>query len=143
VRLLDLDAMFPERFILYGEWVVAKHSIPYSSLPDYFLAFDFYDRKTKTFTSREYLSRILKGTGLSQVPLIKSTDIISREEILAYMKKQSLYYDGLIEGVYVRFEDEKRTVTLDRGKIVRPDFLSGNEHWTKVETQLNGLRVVE
>jgi atypical dual specificity phosphatase len=143
VRLLDLDAMFPERFILYGEWVVAKHSIPYSSLPDYFLAFDFYDRKTKTFTSREYLSRILQGTGISQVPLIKSTDMISREEILAYMKKQSLYYDGLIEGVYVRFEDEKRTVTLDRGKIVRPDFLLGNEHWTKVETQLNGLRVVE
>lgn len=29
-----------QRRILYGEWVVAKHSIPYGRLPAYFIAFD-------------------------------------------------------------------------------------------------------
>ncbi|KAH8591103.1 hypothetical protein B0O99DRAFT_633140 [Bisporella sp. PMI_857] len=141
IKLLDLDPKFPERYILYGEWVVAKHSIPYTSLPDYFIAFDFYDRKTRTFTSREYLARMLKGTGISQVPLILSTESISRDEILKYMKHKSSFYDGLVEGVYVRFEDEKRSMTIDRGKIVRSDFIAGNEHWTKAETQVNGLKV--
>lgn len=117
VNLLDLDSMFPERYILYGEWVAAKHSIPYTTLPDYFMAFDFFDRKTKTFTSREYLARMLEGTGISQVPLIRSTDVISRAELLAYMERKSKYYDGPIEGVYVRFENEKRAVTLDRGYV--------------------------
>ena len=119
LKLLNLDSMFPERFILYGEWVAAKHSIPYAALPGYFMAFDFFDCKTKTFTSREFLERMLEGTGINQVPLIQSTDRISRAELLAFMKRQSLFYDGPIEGVYVRFEDEKRAITQDRGKIVR------------------------
>lgn len=140
-RLLDLDSKFPERYILYGEWVAAKHSIPYASLPDYFMAFDFFDRKTQTFTSREYLSRMLEGTSIHQVPLIESTDQITRSQLLAYMTRQSNYYNGLIEGVYVRFEDEKRAVTKDRGKIVRSDFIAGNEHWTKADMQMNGLKI--
>merc|ERR1712183_1043987 len=32
----------PERDILFGEWLYAKHSIHYTSLPDYFLAFDIF-----------------------------------------------------------------------------------------------------
>lgn len=135
--------MFPERYLLYGEWVVAKHSIPYTSLPDFFMAFDFYDRKTKQFVSREYLTRMLDGTGLHQVPLIDTREQISRLELLAYMKKQSAYYGGPIEGVYVRFEDEKRTITQERGKIVRSDFIAGNEHWSKAELQMNQLSLSE
>jgi hypothetical protein len=36
--------------ILFGEWMYAKHSIHYTRLPDYFIAFDIYDRKTGTAT---------------------------------------------------------------------------------------------
>lgn len=122
-RLLDLDSKFPERYVLYGEWVAAKHSIHYETLPDYFLAFDFFDRKTQTFTSREYLARMLEGTGISQVPLIESTDRISRSELLAYMKRKSSYYEGLIEGVYIRFEDEKRAITKNRGYVNVSSFM--------------------
>jgi atypical dual specificity phosphatase len=32
------------RYILYGEWCYAKHSIHYARLPDLFLAFDIYDK---------------------------------------------------------------------------------------------------
>ena len=34
-----------------------------------------------------------------------------------------------------------RSLTLRRGKVVRSDFIAGNEHWTKAETQLNGLKI--
>ena len=34
--------------VLFGEWMYAKHSIHYTRLPDYFIAFDVYDRKTST-----------------------------------------------------------------------------------------------
>lgn len=138
-RLLDLDHKFPERYVLYGEWVVAKHSIPYTSLPDYFMAFDFFDRLTKTFVSRELLERMLAGSGIQQVPLILSTDRITLNELLAFMKRKSSFYDGLIEGVYVRFEDEERKITKDRGKVVRSDFIAGDKHWGKLELKLNGI----
>ena len=94
--------------MLYGEWVVAKHSIPYASLPDVFLAFDFYDRQAKTFVSREYLERMLSGTGISQVPLVRKTEEISREALVALVEGKSAFYEGRVEGVYVRFENEQR-----------------------------------
>lgn len=52
------------------------------------MAFDFFDRKEKTFVSREYLERMLEGTGTSQVPLIESCEKISRNQLLGFMKRQ-------------------------------------------------------
>lgn len=40
-----------ESLILFGEWVAAVHSLEYPDLPDYFLAFDVYDRREKKFWS--------------------------------------------------------------------------------------------
>ncbi|KAG0609238.1 hypothetical protein M758_8G169100 [Ceratodon purpureus] len=138
--ILHQDASFPERHILYGEWVVATHSIAYSNLPDVFLAFDFYDRVTDTFISREALSRLLHGTSIQQVPLICSLpDGVSRKDLIPHMSRTSAFYDGPIEGVYVRFEDPGRMLTVDRGKVVRADFLSGNEHWSKGIIHLNAI----
>ena len=38
-EILDNDT------ILFGEWLYAQHSISYNNLPDYFLAFDLYNKK--------------------------------------------------------------------------------------------------
>jgi atypical dual specificity phosphatase len=51
----------------------------------------------------------------------------------------SRYYDGPIEGVYVKVE--KDGIIVDRGKVVRGDFISGNEHWTRGNLRENGLAV--
>lgn len=39
-----LSILEPERHVLFGEWCKAQHSVAYNELPDYFLAFDIYDR---------------------------------------------------------------------------------------------------
>lgn len=138
--ILDRDDEFPERYILYGEWVVATHSIAYSALPNEFLAFDFYDCVTDTFASREMLARLLQGTGIQQVPVIGTLENgVTRDQLLALMSRTSAFYDGPLEGVYVRFEDSERLRTLDRGKVVRADFIAGNEHWSKGIVKLNGI----
>ena len=36
------------RFILYGEWLYAKHSVHYRQLPHYFFEFDIYDKDAET-----------------------------------------------------------------------------------------------
>nr|WP_319495301.1 RNA ligase family protein [uncultured Desulfobacter sp.] len=40
-----------DRYILFGEWCFAKHSIGYNKLPDYFLGFDVFDKKNDKFLS--------------------------------------------------------------------------------------------
>ncbi|KAL9931295.1 hypothetical protein V8E36_009805 [Tilletia maclaganii] len=141
--LLDRDEQFPERFVLYGEWLVATHSIHYTKLADRFLAFDLYDRFTDTFLSRRLLARALQDTGIHQVPLIKETRQQSRDDLLVLMSHVSAFYDGRIEGVYVRIEDKERTRTVQRYKVVRHDFISGNEHWTRGPLQMNTVAFQE
>ncbi|KAK0543018.1 hypothetical protein OC845_006339 [Tilletia horrida] len=117
--LLDRDDQYPERLVLYGEWLVATHSIHYTRLTDRFLAFDLYDRWTDSFLSRRLLTRALQETGIHQVPLIKETRHQSRDDLLKLMSHASVFYDGRIEGVYVRIEDKDRTRTVQRYKVVR------------------------
>lgn len=54
------EILEPGRNILYGEWMYAKHSIHYTRLPGYFIAFDLYDKHTKTFMSRPRLEALLR-----------------------------------------------------------------------------------
>eukprot|EP01130_Rhizamoeba_saxonica_P017999 TRINITY_DN8893_c0_g1_i1.p1 TRINITY_DN8893_c0_g1~~TRINITY_DN8893_c0_g1_i1.p1 ORF type:complete len:230 (+),score=43.52 TRINITY_DN8893_c0_g1_i1:13-702(+) len=115
--------------ILFGEWCFAVHSIHYTKLPDYFIAFDIYLKSEQKFVCREELERRLEGSG---IPIIRVIDsgIFSKEEMLNYLDSISEYRDGTVEGIYVRVDDEQ--FSLRRGKIVRPDFIQGiDEHWTK------------
>lgn len=56
--------------ILFGEWMVAKHSITYHKLPGRFVAFDLYDRLQRKFYSRSRFHKHLMGSGIPTVPVI-------------------------------------------------------------------------
>lgn len=141
----------PEIEILYGEWCYMKHSIHYTRLPDYFLAFDIYNCLTQTFLSRKELELRLAGTSIKQVPLIANKTFSSIKELTDIASKaKSKYYDGIVEGVYLRVCDDKNTI--DRTKIVRKDFICGNSqgssqgnvrHWTKAQLTKNIVELGE
>lgn len=144
-RILAVDETFPQRFVLFGEWLVCTHSINYSRLPDQFLAFDMYDRTTDTFASREILEGRLRDNGIDIVPIMeirRSTpetqiQIPTDDELRAMVQRPSRFYDGRVEGIYLKLEKGGRVI--DRGKVVRGDFIAGNEHWTKGNLTLNGI----
>ncbi|KAJ3162136.1 hypothetical protein HDU86_005834 [Geranomyces michiganensis] len=122
----------PGRYVLYGEWMFAKHSILYSRLPDRFVAFDLYDTESKQFVSRDALARKLAGTKLHQIAEVTTlSNSVLDERILCdtVIAHRSRYYDGVVEGFYLR--KEKDGALIDRAKIVRSDFIVGNDHWTK------------
>ncbi|KAF9567727.1 ATP dependent DNA ligase [Agrocybe pediades] len=135
--ILDRDPYFPERFILYGEWVYATHSIPYTELPDYFIAYDLFDRSTGTWTCTSTLHALLANTTVATVPIIHEGDMPAESEILRMIQQTSKYYEGRVEGVYVKVE-ANGCVKL-RGKVVRSDFIAGNEHWTRGGIRVNEL----
>lgn len=71
------------KFNLYGEWVYAKHSIFYTRLPSYFIAFDLYDTKNQQFVSRRERDSMLSGTNMWTVPLIAEKQFKNIDEVLA------------------------------------------------------------
>ncbi|THZ17248.1 hypothetical protein D6C89_08861 [Aureobasidium pullulans] len=120
----------PGKWILYGEWLFAKHSIHYTSLPDMFLAFDLFDTEQGTFLSREALSTRLSGTNIHQVNDLELPETLNEQSLLDIVRsRQSIYYDGIVEGVYLRRQKDGKTI--DRAKTVRSDFIAGDEHWNR------------
>jgi atypical dual specificity phosphatase len=147
-HVLAVDDMFPQRFVLFGEWMVCVHSINYTTLPSEFLVFDLYDRVNASFASRDVLEAKVKGTKLQLVPVMETRQnspensdgrltLPTDEELRLMVQRPSQFYNGRVEGVYVKVERGGRVV--HRGKVVRGDFIAGNEHWTKGPLSLNGI----
>lgn len=131
-EILDQDT------ILFGEWLYAKHSISYSELPDYFLAFDLYHKKKKLFYNRDILVEKLKETNISYVREMYRGKIRDKNQLLKLIEQKSEYTDGRVEGIYLKiFEND---YVRNRCKLVRNDFICGNEHWTKGGIQKNNLK---
>lgn len=139
VKRPTLEAMLEDRYILFGEWVYARHSVFYRRLPHYFFEFDIYDKRAGAFLDLERRLGILEGTGLQTVPLVHRGPL--DREGLSTLIGPSLFdsqfenpltgrTDGLMEGLYLR--TEAGGVVTGRAKFVRPEFVERvkqSEHW--------------
>lgn len=134
-RLFDaLD----ESVILFGEWCAARHSLDYSSLPDYFLAFDVCDKKENRFWSSSRRDILVSEIGLAVVPRVSrgSFNLDDLKKIIS--GKSSVYRNGKMEGVILR--KESHDWLIQRAKLVRPDFTQSiQEHWSKRGIEWNKI----
>ena len=71
----------PGNYVLFGEWLYAKHSIHYTRLPGYFMAFDVFDCKAGKFFSWRERNRRLEGSGIPVVRQIAETTLSGRDEV--------------------------------------------------------------
>ncbi|KAF7302486.1 ATP dependent DNA ligase [Mycena chlorophos] len=143
IALLGRDQHFASRYILYGEWLAATHSIAYARLPDRFLAFDFYDRSLDRWADRRTMEALLATTTIQMVPVVYAGAPVPESDLRAMVQLPSRFYDGRVEGVYVKEENLEDGVVLRRGKVVRADFIAGNEHWTKGILRFNELAIAD
>jgi atypical dual specificity phosphatase len=125
--------------ILFGEWLYAKHSIAYNSLPDYFMAFDLYNKKKNLFYNRDKLVEALKDTNVHYVREMYRGNIKDKNQLLKMIEQKSEYTDGRVEGIYLKIFE--RDYVKARCKLVRNDFICGNEHWTKHTIEKNKLKI--
>jgi hypothetical protein len=149
VKRPTLEAMLESRFILYGEWLYAKHSVHYRALPHYFFEFDIYDKDRRVFLDLDTRLSMLEGTGLHTVPVLHRGT--ATEEELQSLIGPSAYDsvfdnpltgqpDNFMEGLYLR--TEAGGVVTGRAKIVRPEFVEKvkqSEHWQHVAMVPNVL----
>ncbi|MBQ3455980.1 MAG: RNA ligase family protein [Synergistaceae bacterium] len=150
--------MLGTRYIMYGEWLYAKHTIFYDALPNYFLEFDIMDRETGIFLDTPARHKLLKGSPVESVPVLGEGSYTSEKEILKLIgqskyitvnQRENLYnaavklglspernlndtdLSGLMEGLYIKVEENGMVV--NRMKYVRAEFLQqvdfSETHW--------------
>jgi len=156
------------RFIVYGEWLFAKHTVFYDALPHYFMEFDIWDREAEIFLSTNARRALLTGLPIMPVPVLKTgpiktvselTDLVVRSlyktenwsealekaaissgSRLDMVEKQTEDSD-LGEGLYIKMESGRQVT--GRFKYVRADFhqaiMAAEGHWHDRPILPNGL----
>lgn len=125
------------RYILFGEWCYAQHSVYYDRLPDWFLGFDIYDKPSGRFLSSERRDHLLNKMQIFKVPIL-ARGHFSYPELKMFVS-QSKLSDQPAEGIYLRFDHGD---WLDqRAKLVRPAFIQAIEqHWSRSAIRPNRIR---
>lgn len=116
-----------DRYILFGEWCYAQHSVFYDRLPDWFLGFDIYDKAKRRFLSVERRSIMLRDLEICAVPMI-GRDYFSLESLKTLFSTSRLG-DEPAEGIYLRLD--QGDWLKKRAKLVRPEYVQAiDEHWS-------------
>jgi hypothetical protein len=137
------------RFILFGEWVYARHSIHYRKLTHYFFEFDIFDKEDAVFLDLEQRMALLEGTGIQTVPVLHKGKV-SRDDLEGLIGPSQFDShfenpltrrpDNLMEGLY--FRTEAGGSVTGRAKWVRPEFVERvkqSDHWQYQEMVPNLL----
>lgn len=157
------DAFFQvlgQRYIMYGEWMYAKHTVYYDALPHYFLEFDIWDREKKLFLDTPSRHSMLKNLPVVSVPVLAEGSFRRQKDVLALLGPSNYIRPGhmerlreycnqagenadmrcgetdpdiTMEGLYIKAEENGRVV--DRMKYVRASFSQcvnvSNVHWSE------------
>jgi len=166
-RLLEV---LEDRYVMYGEYMLSKHSVFYNALPHHFISFDVWDRSAEAFLDTRECHALLAGVPVVSVPVLYAGVAPQRFEDLLQMVGPSVgrtanwrcdfetevARQGLdlelcwkqtdrsehAEGLYIKLEEDGRTV--GRCKLVRRSFtqtiLDSDSHHSTRPIIPNGLR---
>lgn len=144
---------------MYGEWLYAKHTVFYDSLPHYFMEFDIFDKEEeKFFSTRKRREFLREASFISSVRVLDRGYYNSSEEIANWVgaslfiseeREQNFLLQcrkggvepetarrqtdltGIMEGIYIKVEEGD--YVIDRLKYVRTSFLNrildSESHW--------------
>lgn len=151
VKRSVLEGMLGCDYILFGEWMYARHSIHYRALTHYFFEFDLYDKATESFLCLERRLQLLEGTGIQTVPVIHHGPLQKKQlpPLIGSSSFDSSFenpttqrIDHLMEGLYLRTETDGKV--SGRGKFVRSEFvekIKQSTHWQQQAMVPNLLRI--
>ena len=109
------DAFFEvlgTRYIMYGEWMYAKHTVYYDKLPHYFLEFDIFDRDEQIFLSTERRHKMLKDLPVVSVPVLKTGTFPNKEDLISLLGKSNYISENKTQTL--RVTSEKLGLDVER-----------------------------
>jgi hypothetical protein len=74
------------RYVAYGEWLFARHTMFYDALPHYLLEFDVLDRETGRFLSTRRRRALWAGAPVVSVPVVHEGPLPSRAALEALVR---------------------------------------------------------
>jgi hypothetical protein len=165
----ELQPVLTDRYVMYGEWLYAKHTIFYDQLPSHFLEFDVLDLAEDKFLSTLRRRELLCDLPIASVPVLHMGTVASIEALTARIARSAFISTShrqalqeicarkkldperiaretdvtpTMEGLYVKVEEVGAVV--ERYKYIRTSFLTtvtqSESHWLNRPIIPNQLR---
>lgn len=131
---------------LFGEWCFALHSIPYDSLPGYFLMFNVRDELADIWFPWDTVEVLASTIGVPTVPVLFQGTVSSEKELKNLTESlvyQPSTYGPTREGVVVRIASGFKNENFPQSvmKWVRKDHVQTDEHWKDQIIVKNKLKI--
>ena len=156
-RQEELFRALRTRYVMYGEWLFAKHTYFYDNLPHYFMEFDVLDTETGQFldsanrnmlvpsfvepvkvlaggrfkTLKELKDLIGRSCFVTDDRLSNLTDAALNAGVLPVEAVKHTDMDDRMEGLYIKWEEDG--IVKGRYKFVRESFTNAimdqDTHW--------------
>jgi RNA ligase len=139
-----LHAVLGSRYVMYGEWLYAKHTVFYDRLPHYFMEFDVLDLHTGVFLSTPRRRALLEPTPVVSVPVLHegttpSIEALARR-VAPSLYKSDAWREALRHGAsgaglaFERVEQETDPTPLCEGlyiKVEEGGAVTGRYKWVR------------
>ena len=89
---------------IYGEWILAQHSIRYTKLTDWFIAYDIWVVEDNKFLSPKKVEDLLSKTNIKYIKPYKIL-LENVDDVIKWSEMKSDYTEGIREGVVIKTVD--------------------------------------
>ncbi|MDP7014902.1 MAG: RNA ligase family protein [Pirellulaceae bacterium] len=123
-----------DRFVVYGEWLYAKHTVYYNALPHYFLEFDVFDVRNDEFLSTQRRRELLFGAPIEPVPVLRTGRFAERGELTCLIGRSAFIGDAHLE----RLGEAARSQGSDADQVLRETDLSNQMEGLYIKVEEDG-----
>lgn len=103
--------------IVFGEWMADRNIVFYNKLPDFFIVCDVYEKESGTYLSTERIEQLCSLLNIHTAPVIRQ-GVYDIDNIKRMAQSESCFGDDVVEGIYIRMEDEYKVI--DRAQYIYP-----------------------
>lgn len=86
--------LLSNRYIMYGEWLYAKHTYFYDVLPHYFMEFDIYDKQAGEFLSEPRRREMIGSRPIVQVKVLHQGVVNTMKDLSNFVTKSHFTSDS-------------------------------------------------
>lgn len=122
------------RYVMYGEWLFAKHTVYYDALPHHFLEFDVLDTEEQVFLSTARRRELLAGTPVSSVPVLAERSFRRLDELVALVGPSTMKTPSW----RTHLEETARSKELDVERVLRETDPSDEMEGLYLKVEENG-----
>lgn len=111
-----------DRYIMYGEWLYAKHTIFYDKLPHYFMEFDVFDRQNEVFLDTPSRRALLEPLPVVSVPVLQTGRFERLKDITSFIGPSNYITENHTESLR-RFCEENGIYVEQTSRQTDPSLL--------------------